>query len=177
MAAYYNPIVQTFGRLRAAMVDCLDLPRWAIRPETPLDLLFPIENRREQWDRLEHMGLDLPSLELPRRLENASVLAVAAATVSWAVWFQEWTALLAAFSFGRIARTVTKPWATCMPCGLVTVGELALYLTSYRDHKHSGYRWTHNEISFKVRQIVAESLGLRLDEVHENSTWTELEAD
>jgi hypothetical protein len=30
---------------------------------------------------------------------------------------------------------------------------------SLSEHKHSGYRWTRNEISMKVRMIVAESAG------------------
>jgi hypothetical protein len=177
MTPSYNPIVRTFGLLRGGLVHCLDLPRHAIRPGTRLETLIPVERRREAWELLRREGVDVPALKLPNGLENASIFAVLATTASFALLLREWTALLSGISFGRIAYTLTRPWATCIPLGLATVGELALYMTSYREHKDSGYRWTRNEISFKVRQIVAEALCHRLDEVHENSILAELGAD
>jgi hypothetical protein len=172
----YNPIVRTFGRLRAELVEGLDVPRQAIRPGTPLEALIPLEQRRQVWDALRKSGFDMPGLQLPGGVSKASTLAVLATTASFALLLREWTALLSGISFGRIAYTLTRPWSTCIPLGLVTVGDLALFLTCYREHKDSGYRWTRNEISAKVRQIVAESLGHRLDEVHEGSTLAELGA-
>jgi hypothetical protein len=157
------------------LVDSLDVPRQGVRPGTPLAVLIPLELRRQIWDDLRRSGLNVPSLELPGGVYKASTLAVLATTASFALLLREWTALLSGISFGRIAYTLTRPWATCIPLGLVTVGELALYMTSYQEHKDSGYRWTRNEISFKVRQIVAEALGHRLDEVHEGSTLAELD--
>jgi len=54
-----------------------------------------------------------------------------------------------------------------------TVGELVLYLTHFPDHRQSGYRWTKNEISLKVRLIIAMNLGLPLDEVRPETTFTD----
>jgi len=177
MSPFYNPIVRTFGRLRTALLESLDVPRQVIRPDTLLELLLPVERRREVWESLRRSGLDIPALHLPERVANASTVAVLAATASAALWLQEWTGLLMGISFGRMAYMLTRPRATCLPRGLQTVGELALYLTSYRDHRDSGYRWTHNEIEFKVRQIVAESMGVALDTVRPETTWAELGAD
>jgi hypothetical protein len=51
---------------------------------------------------------------------------------------------------------------------------MVLYLTSFREHRGSGYRWTRNEIATKVRLIVAESLGVPLDAVQPETTLEEL---
>jgi hypothetical protein len=56
------------------------------------------------------------------------------------------------------------------------VGELVIAMTCFREHKDSGYRWARNEIELKVRLILAESLGLDLDEVLPECTLRELGA-
>ena len=57
-------------------------------------------------------------------------------------------------------------------------GELVLYLTSLKNHKHSGYCCRCNGIALKVRFIIAEQLGRRMDDVQRRpglpiSVWTE----
>jgi hypothetical protein len=54
---------------------------------------------------------------------------------------------------------------------------MVLYLISFPEHKHSGYRWTHNEIEFKVRVIIAESWNCPLDAVQRETTFTEQRAE
>jgi hypothetical protein len=174
---YYNPIVRTFGQLRSALTEVLDLPRVSIRPDVPLAVLLPVENRRAAWEKLRSEGVDLPGLELPHWLRETTGWTVSVTTVSLALLLKDWWALAYGVELGMVGYKVTRPWAICIPLGLATVGELSMFLTSFREHRDSGYRWTRNEISFKVRQIVAESLGRRLDEVHETSTFSDLGAE
>jgi hypothetical protein len=54
---------------------------------------------------------------------------------------------------------------------------MVLYLTCFREHKASGYRWTRNEIATKVRLVIAESLGLDLEAVQPEQTLAELGAE
>jgi hypothetical protein len=49
-------------------------------------------------------------------------------------------------------------------------------MTDFAAHKSSGYRWTGNEITFKVRLTLVEALNLPLDSVRPESTLAELGA-
>jgi hypothetical protein len=173
----YNPIVRTFGQIRAALLSSGDVARRDIRPDTPLEWLLPESERREAWRGLRRHGLRVPGLELPPRERLLTAFEVVRTSVSLLLWLQRWSALLLALPVGLAAYWASRPRAMVFPLGLRTVGELVLYLTSFREHQESGYRWTHNEISFKVRLIVAECLGHTLDHVRPESTLAELGAE
>jgi hypothetical protein len=177
---HYNPVVRTFNRLRAGLVSSLGVDRRHIRPDMPLELLLPVEERREVWRHLRQAGLDAPWLELSPRDQALTTVVAVKTVVSLAVAFQAWWLLLglpcAAYPLLLLAYDATRSRAVHFPLGLTTVGELTLALTSFREHAGSGYRPTRNEIAFKVRLIVAESLGLTLDAVQEDSTFEELGA-
>ena len=177
MAQQYNPIVRTFGRFRAGLLGCLDVDRHEVRPGTPLEALIPMRERREVWRRLRRQGLRVPPLELATDDLAWNALGVLKATVSIALGLQKWPALLAALPLALLAYFASRRRAVHFPLGLRTVGELVFYLTSFPEHQGSGYRWTHNEVAFKVRLVVAESLGLTLNAVRPESTFAELGAD
>jgi transposase InsO family protein len=177
VAQQYNPIVRIFGRFRAGLLDSLGVDRRAVRPDTPLEELIPAHERREVWRRLRRQGLRVPALELTRAERAWNLFGVLKTTASLALGLQRWPALLAALPLGLLAYWASRRRAVHFPLGLRTVGEMVLYLTSFPEHKGSGYRWTHNEIAFKVRLVVAESLGLTLDAVRPESTFAELGAE
>jgi len=181
MAESYNPVVRTFNRLRAGLVSSLGVDRRHVCPEMPLELLIPVERRREVWADLRQAGLDVPRLELAPQDTTANNLLAVKTVVSLAVGLQAWWLLLPGLPVAWLPLRLLADWATrgravYFPLCLTTVGDLALYLTSFREHKDSGYRPTRNEIEFKVRQVVAEALGLGMDEVRPESTFAELEA-
>ncbi|HEY1378194.1 MAG TPA: hypothetical protein VGF55_15450 [Gemmataceae bacterium] len=177
MTQAYNPIVRTFGQLRAALVATTGTARRDVRPGTPLDDLLPVRYRRELWHRLRQDRPRVPALELPPAVRALVVWAVPVGAVAAALWSWELAALLTAVPLGWKLYHVSRPWAVEFPLGLRTVGELALYLTHFGDHRDSGYRWTHAEVTMKVRMIVAESVGLRLDQVRPESSLIELGMD
>jgi hypothetical protein len=171
VAEFYNPFVRTFCRLRAGLMASLDIERRHVRPETPLELLIPRQHRRDVWRRLRDDGLDLPPLML-----NPSEFGVAAITVlktaaSVALAVNGWAGLLSIIPLGVLANRVTRPLAVVLPPNVRTVGDLVLCLTSYRDHRDSGYRWSRGDIAWRVRFLVAQSCGLSLDEVREDSSF------
>lgn len=176
-ASAYNPVVRTFGQFRAALMTSMSLPRHAVHPTTPLESLIPIEQRREVWRHLRQQGLRIPALQLPDTERRRTVLGVLRTTVSFALGFQKWPALLVAVPLGLIAYGLSRRRAVCFPPGLRTVGDMVLYLTCFHAHRSSGYRWTRNEIATKVRLVIAESLGLTLDDVRPEKTLTELGAE
>ncbi len=59
---------KAFYRVRRALVECLSLPRRAIRPSTSLDSLLPRSQLAKEWQRVaDHSGLALPPLKRRRR--------------------------------------------------------------------------------------------------------------
>ena len=82
--------------------------------------------------------------------------------------------VLAALPLGIATFWASRPWAVHFPNHLTTVGQMVLVMTPFREHRHSSYRWTRNEIAFKVRLIVAESFGAPFDRVRPESTFEEL---
>jgi hypothetical protein len=177
VAQQYNPIVRTFGRFRAGLLDSLGVDRDEIRPDTPLEDLIPAHERREVWRRLRRQGLRMPALELTAADRAWEFFGVLKMTASLALALQRGAGLLAALPLGLLAYWASRRRAVLFPLGLRTVGEMVLYLTSFPEHKASGYRWTYNEVAFKVRLVVAESLGLPLDAVHPDDTLAELGAE
>jgi hypothetical protein len=176
MAESYNPIVRTFARFRAGLLRSLDVPRNAIRPWMDLETLIPIARRREVWRSLRREGLRVPALELAPLESKLHTALVLKSVVSFFLWMQHWSAWLLALPLGALEYWWSRPRAVHFPLGLKTVGDMVLYLTSFREHKKSGYRWTHNEIAFKVRLIVAEALAVPLDAVQPEKTLEELGA-
>src|SRR5262245_4949215 len=63
MALSYNPIVRTFGQVRAVLVGVLGVDRRVVCPATPLDALIPAERHREFLDGLREVGFEVWELE------------------------------------------------------------------------------------------------------------------
>jgi hypothetical protein len=177
MPQEYNPIVRTFCRFRAGLVDALGLDRHEVRPGAALADLIPVRRRRDVWRRLRREGLRVPGLELSPQARARATLGVLKTVVSLALSLQQWSALLSGLPLGLAAYWLTRRQAVHFPLGITTVGEMVIHLTSFREHKASGYRWTRGEIETKVRLVVAESLGLPLDAVRPESTLAELGAE
>jgi hypothetical protein len=71
-----------FYRIRRALVDALGLERRQIRPSTPLAVILPEHNRRENWRRIQKaMRWKLPGVQdgketlLSRLMKNSPALA------------------------------------------------------------------------------------------------------
>jgi hypothetical protein len=175
VALAYNPIVRNFCRLRAELVSALGVDRRRVRPATPLGDLIPPDRLREVLGRLRATGLPAPQLEHSITEYPLCVLAVAGAVLLVAaLLFRPLLAVFAApLAVGLVllALRVTRRRVVVVPLGPRTVGELVVYLTHFGDHP--GYRFTRAEVSLKVRLIVAESLGLPLEQVREDTTFTE----
>jgi hypothetical protein len=176
MTESYNPIVRTFCQLRAGLLDCLEVDRREIRPGTPLASLVPEPSRRDVWRHLRRQGLWPPPLEFSERDQGRIPLSALRAAVSLAIGLRHWSALLLALPLCLFAYWANRRRAVQLPLGLTTVGELVLAMTCFAEHKASGYRWTRNEIELKVRLILADSLGLPLEDVRPECTLNELDA-
>jgi hypothetical protein len=177
----YNPIVRTFGQLRTVLVNVLGVDRRLICPAVPLGTLIPVDRRREVLDRLREAGLPPP--ELQHRVLVCPLGAILAVVAPCAIIvplaLESWIAFL--IGLGIVFAVGWLVWRTMyfkiveVPLPAKTVGELVIYLTHFAEHK--GYPFSRAEIALKVRFMVAESLGIDIDEVREESSLIELGAD
>lgn len=174
MADAYSPIVRTFCQFRSSLSTILGVARRDVRPATPLVGLLPIEARREAWKQLQLQGLRLPDLEFSEHDHRRNFWIVLKATGSSALHLQSWYALCLVVPLMFIVSWARRHRAVQFPIGLSTVGELVIYATRFSEHKNSGYRWTRNEISMKVRMIVAESVGKPLEAIQPETKLLEL---
>jgi len=165
MSHYYNPIVRNFCTLRASLEECLPLSRREVHPRTLIQDIVPADKRREVWQRLRQRGLPVPALTRSGRVTALAIIGVLVLALPSALTLRNWFVLIILLQLALKAIWLARPWAVHIPFGIQTLGELALYATPFKEHKHSGYRWTRNEISFRVRLIVAEAMGLPLDHV------------
>jgi hypothetical protein len=165
VAVVYNPIVRVFGQLRAALAEATGVPSRAIRPWTELEWVLPLNRRRELWRAMQRQGLRLPALELPHRAGWLGCLVLTIPKVA-SVFLLGWClGSLAAVVAVALLVLLSRPWVREFPAGLRTVGDLTLYITDDAEHRASGYKWTRNEIAFKVRVVLAESLNIPLDQI------------
>jgi hypothetical protein len=174
MPEAYSPIVRSFCQLRSVLTNNVGVARREVRPAAPLDVILPIGARRRAWKQLQRQGLKLPGLEFSKSDHWRNVLIVLKATGSSAVHLQSWYALFFALPLMFIVSWARRHRAVQFPLGLSTVGELVIFTTRFNEHKDSGYRWTRNEISMKVRMIVAESVGVPLEEIQPDTKLLDL---
>ena len=172
----YSPIVRTFCQVRAAITESVGVARHDVRPDTPLENLLPAEYRKTAWRNLRRQGLRPPDLRLNDEIDKRNIWFVLRATLSATLTLQRWSAFWLAIPIWIVTHIVSFRHMNAFPLGIRTVGELAVCLTRFRDHKASGYRWTHSEIALKVRIIFAEQLGCDLDEVQLDSRIVDLTA-
>jgi hypothetical protein len=103
-----------------------------------------------------------------------AALALVAAIIA-ALALQSWLVCLVALplqmALVALAFRVTRTRVIHIPLGPRTVGDLVIYITRFGDHR--GYRFTRNEISLKVRFVIAEWLGVPVEQVGEDSTFTD----
>jgi hypothetical protein len=175
MAPAYNPIVRTFCRFRAVLVDTLGIDRRRVHPRTPLDDLIPEERRAEALQRLREAWLRAPALE--RRVRQyplcwvvpvafSVVVVVALALQSWLVFLASLPLL---FGLVVLAFRVTRTRVFSVPLGPRTVGEMVIFLTRFGEHP--GYRFSRNEIALKVRLVIAGWLGVPVEQVREDTSF------
>ncbi len=175
MLDWYNPIVRVFGQYRAALCAAEGLPRDRVTAHARLDALIPRGRRRALWATFQAGGLRVPSLELSPAAYRVWVLLVLAALGGLRLWAGIWwPSALALVPLCYAAFRLSRPWAVHLPPFINSVGELAVYGTRFGDHANSGYRWSHGDVSLKVRMVFAESMGVPLERVKPESTWAEL---
>ena len=195
---YYNPIVRTFCRIRAALVKA-GVDRRKVTPDALLEDLLPADQRiafrRELVDKGVTTKWTAASVS-PTTAESIlsnfllvvlafgliALFAVLTGSLIGGVLVFGVIAFLAAILIYRSAKSTALPDSAFTVQAPIpespeygSIGELTLRLTKCGDHKASGYRFTRNEIAFKVKRIVSEQLGIPLEQITDDLEFADFD--
>jgi acyl carrier protein len=164
---------RSFYLLRRTFRGKLAVPRSRFRPETPLEQLVPLDNRRVAWSELrEDVGAVVwPKMRLPTSL---TTVFVSVAVVLWAALAWRLTAAKVRLAYSVIAAGLlsvavlagaisVRPLHTSLAGQ--TVGTLAEYVATFNPFLLSpeSTELTPEKVRLEVRKIIIEQLGVRAD--------------
>lgn len=178
------PTARTFFRLRKTFVRQWGIHRREVRPDTPLETLFPRPLRQRRWETLaeEHA---LPSLTLSAAaLRTFAALAIllllawCAAIVAFVLKIGPWWGVWAVVAFVMpwlstlaLVHSLDR-WATEIPEGYVTLGDLVRRSAAEPLPADSGARLlAEQEILEEVRGLTAAQMNLPLEKVRPESRF------
>jgi len=154
----------------------------AIRPSTELATILPLRVRRRVWTRLNKelpgrlRGLCLP-YRLGPKLAGLCVVAGLVGTVIIAphVGIGHAAVLGVTATLGTLLlfSLVSVPLAIAFPRGVVTVGDLAIASLPHGYEETLKQEMTDQEIWEKLREIVAETIGLKVEDILPSSRFVE----
>jgi hypothetical protein len=136
------------------------------RASDRIDAIIPPEHRRRVWRELQKAGFKLPGLCLSWGVFAIATLLVLGPTALLALYLRDWSySLVTLVGFGFLAYRLTRPWAIHAPHGCETLCEAATYLTPFSPEDYKVGLWTREEVAAKVRQVLADSAGIPVENV------------
>ena len=163
-----------FYRFRRDLQELISLEREQIRPAARLTDLIPVRDRRRVWQELRRRGYRIPALGLPPGLRLVGAISVLARSAFLAWLFHNAVFMIAIVPFAVMTYWVTRPFAVHPPENCDTVRKLIIHATPFRRQDHEAGLWCHADISAKVRMTIAETIGLRFEDVREDSRIVDL---
>lgn len=188
---------QAFYRTRRALMECLGIPRRAVRPATHLESILPSERRSSIWKQIGDSAiLTLPRLQYTTTWKSRFIwisFCVATSIVilgfAAAIWLGAGV-VGSAFSFGvgavlwvvifgsTDAALLQKAdfLRTELPCA--TVGDLSLMVLTLNQPEfdvtaEKQQKMTHEDVWLRVVHIIADQQGLDPDEVLPDARFVE----
>jgi len=164
---------RSFYRLRRELTKLLSLPRRSITPRTELGSLIPPEQRREVWRALLSSGIQLPSLQRSTVTAWTAAIIVTAFPAGLALIRSEPWFLLAALPLWFVVSLATRPLAVFVPGSAQTISDVVMHTTSMKSSDLTDAVPTRREILYKIRVITSEQLGIPIEQISEDSRFTE----
>jgi hypothetical protein len=166
--------------MRRILVETLELPRWAIRPTSPLAALIPPQNRQRIQSLFRQQGLNAFDLSFSR---SQSVIAwsvpavVLLLGVAMAITVDVWALACIAFVGSMIAGIITyevlSNRATEM-CATLTVKDAVVRAMRVHHYLKAGYEFSSREELFlKVCEIIGRNLGVDPTRLTEKTNFQE----
>ena len=146
-----------------------------IRASDRIEAIIPPGERRRVWRELQRAGFKLPGLRLRWSVFSIATGLVLGAVVLLALYLRDWSySLIALVGLGILASRLSRPWAIHAPLGCETLHEAAAYLTRFLPEAYEAGLWTREEISFKIRQILAETANVSVEDIKGETSLRDL---
>jgi len=167
---------RAFYILRRALVKMFNVDRKSIKPDTRFRDFIEKSREKEIWEqmRLAVAARSWPKLTLPltvSRFLTAATLAILSMMVYAAICSSELGCvggIILLVVFLRISNELAPPYRNYIPPRFKTVRDLVPYAITSDQIK-----WTREQVSVLVKQIVTEALGVKESEYTEDSRFVE----
>ncbi|MCC6661477.1 MAG: hypothetical protein IT437_11390 [Phycisphaerales bacterium] len=179
------PTATRFFQVRDHVLETAGLPPRALRPKTKLEVVFPRRRRRAMWAMLRGRDPIIPRLVASPAVDQAFLWLSGVGLFAWllasaATWGAAGgvaavlMGMVALIAGGSLTAFAYSRLAVCFPEGCVTVGDLVRQTLPPQIPTERGRRLAAEQaVLQKVREIIAEQLGLKLDEVRPESRFIE----
>jgi hypothetical protein len=167
---------RAFYILRRAFINLFNVDRKSITPDTQFRDFIGKSHEKEIWEqlRLAVAARSWPKLALPSTLSRF-LMAVGLAFLSMIVYAVIRSSELGCiggaillFLFLWMANKITPPYRNYIPSRFMTIRDLVPYAITSDQIK-----WTREQVSVLVKQIVTEALGVKESEYTEDSRFVE----
>ncbi|MCF7848720.1 MAG: hypothetical protein K9M45_07720 [Kiritimatiellales bacterium] len=170
---------RSFYLSRRALVRTFGVERSAIKLNTPVCELIPVDNHALYWNRLKFAmaANEWPKLVRLRWISNTIaaigflVFLAVAITLQWNMYFMLWpvsviAGMLAAFASSWISLRLTQKWENRIPIHYRTVKDLVQLA-----HRSDEMEWTRKGIAEALKQVVIDQLGLKDEDYSEDADF------
>ena len=161
---------RAFHILRKAMMAMFGLKRNDVTLDCKLRDFIPREHEKEVWPQIQKAvdARSWPKLDYPEwvyRVRQGLAVVILAACIFLSVRFGVgWGVGLVLFFLVFVKLNFSGPLKTCIPSRFKTMRDVVpLVMTS------DGVKWTREEVSVLVKEIVKEQLGVSEDKYTEDS--------
>ena len=175
------PTAHQFYKLRNTLVDVLHIDKQSIRPRTMLSEIFPADDYRRIWEQLRIKIPNLPAPEIPHDASKLGAwifmlgIVTIAVMTGYMFWLLNFTHavsmgffMLFAWVLLSISFTLFRStyFGTHIPAVCTTFGDLVrTSMPTTIPFEHSERLAAEYSVIEKVRAIIAEQMGLPLDDV------------
>ncbi len=168
----------TFYRLRRTIKTLFVNDDRRISPAMRMEILVPLANRRKAWSLLGHtLTCRIPRLSRPGWILPI-LFVVSGVLLLDAVVSGDWEIGFASLGFLLLGYGMTIPLATQIPSCCGTMGKLARTILKLNFGKILRDRnaFSERDVWETLRAIVAEKLGVEIEEVTRNALFVDLAA-
>jgi len=139
-----------------------------------LETILPVEERRSIWREMQSAGFELPELQLPAGVFWIAAVMILAPLVLLALALRTWFVFLSLGELGFLGYKLTRPLAIHPPDWCRTVGQAVLCRRNICRSDGRPVPWTREEVAERVRMIISECSGVRIEKITDDTPLIDL---
>lgn len=168
-----------FRRLRQEIASLMRLDECTIRPDTRLGAIVPAHRRHEILSHVLHRRRTVPYAVVPLPVRTTWCLRILELCLTIALgfmclWQPMWLIFATVLFSVVVAKMIWDSESVAWPAGFETMHELALSQIHYCKQDADRGLWPREEVSAKVRWLIAYQMGERFCDVTEETRFVDL---